>query len=181
MDKLFWGFFFLFLNFNVNMDASSLELLPNWVGFLLLYAACNELEAESEMFQKPRPFCLGLAVYSGILWLMDLLGIGADLGIVSWILGLVATCLNLYVSMLIIDALTNVEMRRNYDLCVAHLRKVWKVQAVATIAANVLLIVPVIALVCALVAGVTAIVFLVAVHGTRKAWRNMLYEQSKPF
>lgn len=181
MNKLFWGFFFLFLNFSVNMDVSSLQLLPDWVGFILLYAACNELESESDMFQKPRPFCLGLAVYTGILWLLDLMGIGANLGIVSWILALVATCLNLYVSMLIIDALTNVEMRRNYDLCTTHLRKVWKVLAVATIAANVLLIVPVIALVCMLVACVAAIVFLVAVHGTRKAWRNMLYEQSKPF
>ena len=163
------------------MDASSLQLLPDWVGFILLYAACNELESESELFQKPRPFCVGLAVYTGILWLMDLLGIGANLGILSWILGLTATCLNLYVSMLIIDALRNVEMRRNYDLCVTHLRTVWKVLAVCTVAAHVLLIVPVLALLCVLVAAVTGILFLVAVHGTRKAWQNMLHEQSNPF
>ena len=181
MDKLFWGFFFLFLNFSLNMDGASLQLLPDWLGFILLYLACGELLQESEMFRKPQPFCIGLAIYTGILWLLDLMGIGANLGIVSWILSLAATCLNLYVSMLIIDALSNVEMRRNYDLCVAHLRKVWKVLAVATVAANVLLIVPVIALVCVLVACVTGIIFLVAVHGTRKAWRNMLYEQSKPF
>ena len=129
MDKLFWGFLFLFLNFSVNLNASSLQLLPDWVGFILLYAACNELESESDMFQKPRPFCLGLAIYTGILWLLELMGVSASLGIFSWVLSLSATCLNLYVSMLIIDALTNVEMRRNYDLCVAHLRKVWKVLA----------------------------------------------------
>ena len=181
MDKLFWGFFFLFLNFSLNMDGASLQLLPDWLGFILLYLACGELLQESEMFRKPQPFCIGLAIYTGILWLLDLMGIGANLGIVSWILSLAATCLNLYVSMLIIDALSNVEMRRNYDLCVAHLRKVWKVLAVATVAANVLLIGPVIALVCVLVAAVTGIIFLVAVHGTRKAWRNMLDEQSKPF
>ena len=181
MNKLFWGFFLLFLNFNLNFNASSLELLPDWLGFILLYLACQELLAESELFKKPQPFCIGLAIYDGILFLMKLLGISANLGILSWVLGLAAVCLNLYVSMLIIDALTNVEMRRNYDLCTTHLRKVWKVLAVATIAANVLLIVPVIALVCMLVACVAAIVFLVAVHGTRKAWRNMLYEQSKSF
>lgn len=181
MNKLFWGFFFLFLNFNLNFNGASLQLLPDWVGFILLYAACNELESESELFQKPRPFCIGLAVYTGILWLMDLLGIGADLGILSWILGLAATCLNLYISMLIVDAVANVEMRRNYDLCSAYLRRVWKVVAVATIAANVLLIVPVVALVCVLVAAVAGIVFLVAVHKTRKAYHNMIAEQSKPF
>ena len=181
MNKLFWGFFFLFLNFSLNMNGASLQLLPDWVGFILLYLACNELEGESELFAKPRPFCIGLAVYTGILWLMDLLGIGANLGVVSWILGLAATCLNLYVSMLIIDAITNVEMHRNYDLCAAHLRKVWKVLAVCTIAANVLLIVPAVAVVCIIATAVASIVFLVAVHKTRKAWQNMLYEQSKPF
>ena len=53
--------------------------------------------------------------------------------------------------------------------------------AVATIAANVLLIVPVVAVVCALVAAVAGIVFLVAVHKTRKAYHHMIAEQSKPF
>lgn len=181
MNKLFWGFFFLFLNFNLNFNGASLQLLPDWVGFILLYLACGELLGESEMFQKPRPFCAGLAIYTGILWLMELLGIGANLGILSWILGLAATCLNLYISMLIVDAVANVEMRRNYDLCSAHLRRVWKVVAVATIAANVLLIVPVVAFICVLVAAVAGIVFLVAVHKTRKAYHNMIAEQSKPF
>ena len=181
MNKLFWGFFFIFLNFSLTFNGAALQLLPDWLGFILLYLACGELLGESEMFQKPRPFCVGLAIYTGVLWLLDLLGIGAGLGVFNWILALSALCLNLYTSMLIIDALRNVEMRRNYDLCVGHLRTVWKVLAVCTVAANVLLIVPVLALVCILVAAVTGIMFLVAVHGTRKAWQNMLHEQSKLF
>lgn len=181
MDQLFWGFFFLFLNFNLNVNGTSLGLLPDWVGYILLYLGCSALERESELFGKPRPFCVGLGIYTGVLWLMDLFGIGANLGILSWILGLAATCLNLYVSMLIIDAITNVEMRRNYDLCAAHLRRVWKVLAVCTVIVHLLVIVPVLALICVLVATITSIVFLVAVNGTRKAWKNMLDEQSKPF
>ena len=181
MDKLFWGFFFLFLNFNLNFNGASLGLLPDWVGFILLYLGCSELESESALFQKPRPFCVGLGIYTGVLWLMSLLGIGADLGLLNWVLGLVAVCLNLYTSMLIVDAIANVEMRRNYDLCAAHLKKVWKVLAVCTAAAQLLTIVPVLALVCVVAAAVTGIVFLVAIHGTRKAWRNMLHEQSNPF
>lgn len=181
MDKLFWGFFFLFLNFNLNVNGTSLGLLPDWVGYILLYLGCSALERESDLFGKPRPFCVGLGIYTGVLWLMELLGISANLGILSWLLGLVAVCLNLYVSMLIIDAITNVEMRRNYDLCAAHLRRVWKVLAVCTVIAHLLVIVPVLALICVLVATITSIVFLVAIHSTRKAWKNMLDEQSKPF
>lgn len=180
MDKLFWGFFLLFLNFNLNFNGAVLELLPDWLGFVLLLLACRELLAESELFQKPQPLCIALAIYDGIWWLLDLMGITANLGVVSWILGLAATCLNLYVTMLIVDAITNTEMRRNYDLSAAYLRKVWKVVAVSTVAANVLMVVPVVAVVCILVAAVAGIVFLVAVHRTRKAYRNMRYEFSKP-
>ena len=181
MDRLFWGFFFLILNFSFNFNGASLGLLPDWVGFILLYLGCGELLGESELFQKPRPFCVGLGIYTGVLWLMSLFGLGADLGILSWLLGLVSVCLNLYVTMLIVDAIANVEMRRNYDLCAAYLKKVWKVWAVCAVAAQLLVILPVLALVCVLVAAITGIVFLVAIHGTRKAWRNMVDEQSKPF
>ena len=181
MDRLFWGFLFLFLNFDLNFNSASLGLLPDWAGYLLLYLGCSELLRESELFQKPRPFCVGLAVYAGVFWLLELLGISANLGLLSWGLGLAATCLELYLTMLIIDAIANTEIRRNYDLCAAHLRKVWKVLAVCTVAATVLMIVPALALLCTVIACITGIVFLVAVHGTRKAYRQMLIEQSQPF
>ena len=32
MNKLFWGFFFLYLDFDLNFGASTLELLPEWLG-----------------------------------------------------------------------------------------------------------------------------------------------------
>ena len=181
MNKLFWGFFFLFLNFSVNMDVSSLQLLPDWVGFILLYAACNELESESDMFQKPRPFCVGLSIYSAILWVLDFAGFDTAAGVLSWILSIAFSVLTLYVGYLVIEAFRNVEMRRNYDLCSVHLRKVWLVLAVTTAAGYVLLLLlPTLALVCAIAAGIAGIVFLVAVHGTRKAWHNMMDEQSRP-
>ena len=181
MNKLFWGFFLIYFNFSLTANGSTLQILPAWLGYLMLYLACSELQGESELFQKPRPFCVGFAVYTGILWLLSLLNISANLGIVSWILGLLSVCLSLYVGKLIIDALANVEIRRNYDLCIAHLRNVWTLMAICSAASHLLVIVPALALGCATAAGFAVIFFLIALHGTRKAWQNMLYEQSKPF
>ena len=181
MDKLFWGFFFLVFHFNLNFNSATLSLLPDWVGYLLLYLGCSQLLRESELFQKPRPFCAGLGIYTGILWLIHLWGISVGPPVVGWILGLVVTCLRLYIAMRIVDAITNVEMRRNYDLCAAHLRKVWKVLAVCTAATYLLTLLSALALVCTVLLAVTGIAFLIAIHGTRKAWRAMLDEQSKPF
>lgn len=180
MNKLFWGFFLIYLDFNLNFGASTLQLLPDWLGFVLLYIACVELLGESELFQRPQPFCAGLAIYSAIAWLVNLTGFGAGSSVLWWVLALVDTALTLYVNYLVIDALANVEMRRNYDLCTAHLRKVWMVLAVATVSACLLMIVPQIAVICVIAAAVAGIFFLVAIHGTRKAWRNMMDEQSLP-
>ena len=181
MNKLFWGFFFLYLDFDLNFGASTLELLPEWLGFVLLYLACGELLGESDLFQKPRPFCVGLSIYSAIIWVLDFAGFDTEAGVLSWILSIAFSVLTLYVGYLVIEAFRNVEMRRNYDLCSVHLRKVWLVLAVTTAAGYVLLLLlPTLALVCAIAAGIAGIVFLVAVHGTRKAWHNMMDEQSRP-
>ena len=45
---------------------------------------------------------------------------------------------------------------------------------------TLLLLLPKLALLCAIAAGIAGIVFLVAVHGTRKVWHNMMEEQSRP-
>ena len=181
MNKLVWGFFLIFLNFSLNFNGASLQLLPDWLGFILLYLACGELLGESEMFQKPRPFCVGLSIYSAIIWVLDFAGFDTEAGVLSWILSIAFSALTLYVGYLVIEAFRNVEMRRNYDLCSVHLRKVWLVLAVTTAAGYVLLLLlPTLALVCAIAAGIAGIVFLVAVHGTRKAWHNMMDEQSRP-
>ena len=180
MNKLFWGFFLIYLDFNLNFGASTLHLLPDWLGFVLLYIACGELLGESDLFQRPQPFCAGLAIYSAIVWLVDLTGSGAGLSVLWRVLALVSGALTLYVDYLVIDALANVEMRRNYDLCTVHLRKVWLVMAVTIVAAYLLMLVPQIAVFCTIAAAVAAIFFLVAVYGSRKAWRNMMDEQSLP-
>ncbi len=180
MNKLFWGFFFLFLNFNLNLGSLRLNLLPDWAGLILLYLACGELDRESDQFEKIRPFCLGLAAATGVLWVLSFFGININPPIVSWVLGIAVMCLELYTSMMFVDALANVEMRRNYDLCISFLRKSWKVMAFSTFLSGVFIVFPVIALALSLVAAIATIVFLVAVHKTRKAWQNMLCEQSKP-
>ena len=50
MSRLFWGFFLIFVNFNLNVNAHTLNLLPPFVGYILLLQGMRELEPESERF-----------------------------------------------------------------------------------------------------------------------------------
>lgn len=68
MKKLFWGFFFIFLNFHLNFNSYSLNILPDFVGYLLLFQGTKALGAESHYFRSIQPFTVGMAVYTAILW-----------------------------------------------------------------------------------------------------------------
>ena len=57
VKNIFWGFFFLFVNFNLTRQWSYPQLLPPFVGCWLLYHGFEELRAESERFAlRPLPW-----------------------------------------------------------------------------------------------------------------------------
>lgn len=81
MKPVFWGFFFLFLNLILSSTARCLNVLPPFVGCWLLYRGFGEMAAESDKFDSLRPFALGLGIYTALIWVGDLLGMGSE----SWI------------------------------------------------------------------------------------------------
>ncbi len=174
MNKLFWGFFFITLNFSLNFNGASINVLPNWAGYILLYLACGELLHESDLFQKPRGFCFILALIDGASWLLALVGLRSGGSIFAWLISAVFLALRLAVSYWIIDAIANTEVRRNAPLGSASLRRTWTVQAICAVAALALVFIPLLAGLAALAASIAAIVFLVSIHKSRKLYREMV-------
>ena len=179
MRKLFWGFFLILLDFPLSFADSTLHLLPDWLGYLFLLAGCAQLEGESELFGKMRSLCIAMCAFSALHWLMDFSGLGS--GTFGNVVQLVHLCLRLYVIQRIIRAIAQAEMRRNCDLCSAHLRRVWLVLALCTAAAAALFWFPAMAVICAVAADIAGIVFLFAFHSTRKAYEQMLADYAQGF
>ena len=176
MDKIFWGFLLLFIDFKLNLGSCTINLLPGWLGYLFLLQGATQMLPESELFEKVRPWCTGMMIYNGALWVMDILGTDIELIWVNVLLMLISVLGQLYVSYLFIRALMNVEQHREADLQCAYLDKVWRVVAGADVLSIVMLIIPVFAIISVLVAFVAGIFFLVAVHRTRKAYRELCGE-----
>lgn len=65
-----WAYFFLY--FNVNLG--SLNILPDFVCYLLLWSAIGCLEEEERDLTLLRPLCVLLGVWSGADWVLTLLG-----------------------------------------------------------------------------------------------------------
>lgn len=136
MKKLFWGFFLIFLDFNLNFNQYSLNILPDFAGYILLFQGMRELGEESHWFQSIRPFAAGMAVYMAILWLGDLLGVGSGSEyqqILTDILGLLAAIVALYVSWGLTQGVLELESRRGADLNGQRIDKMWKALAAVQI------------------------------------------------
>lgn len=186
MKKFFWGFFFVFLNFNLNFNQYSLNILPDFAGYILLFQGMRELGEESRWFQSIRPFAAGMAVYTAILWLGDLLGVGSGSEyqqILTDILGLLAAIVALYVSWGLAQGVLDMEDRRGADLNGQRIDKMWKALAavqivntvvgwmanLANIAALAVLAVPLV-----IVGLVVIVLYLTAWWKAAGAWELLL-------
>ena len=133
MKKVFWGFFFVFINFNLSVNAHTLNLLPDFVGYILLHQAAGALAEESGRFRKIRPFTLAMAVYTGILWTGDLLGVTGGGSWLDTILSLAALVISLYISWSVVQAILELESARGADLNGASVLTAWFVLLAAQI------------------------------------------------
>lgn len=176
MKTVFWGFFFVFINFNLTVNSHTVNLLPTFVGYLLLYRAAGELAGESGRFKTLRPFAVAVAVYTGILWVGDLLGAAGGNSWLDMLLGLAATVLSLIVSWNVVQAVLEMESARGRDLNGASLRTAWFVLLAAQIVgyAAILLFSPGLALLVGIAALVGIIWFLAALWKCAKRYEGLL-------
>ena len=112
MDYLFWGFLLVFLDINIHFGVSTVDFLPSWLGYLLMIKGLDTLAEESERFAAARPWCVGMAVYTGVLWIADLFALGAELTFFTWLLGLAGTCVSFYITSIILDGIDRMQLRQ---------------------------------------------------------------------
>lgn len=176
MSCLFWGYFFLFLDFNLNVTTEAggktLGLLPDWVGYACLFFAMRQLGKYNSRFKSAKYWCVGLFIYTLITWCMDLFDSTTWLG---WGLGLAAVAAAIYVTWLILKGLEELEKKRHTNLYIKTLWTRWKVQVIAMAAIYVLMLftTPALTLGCIVLSFAAAIGFLLALRKTTDTARQM--------
>lgn len=83
-----WGYVLLYLDINL----ATFNILPDWLGFLLILFALPALAEEVPSIALLRPFATLLAAWEGLEWLAKLFGasIGADLTILFLIISVIS-------------------------------------------------------------------------------------------
>lgn len=175
MQSIFRGLLLVLLDFTVSFENGAvLGLLPDFIGFFLIYRGLKQMVPESGHFAKARPWALGLGVYCGVLYAMDLLAVSAAIEIYSWVLGCLGTAAGLYVTYCISRGVQETEACNSFDLNGGKLFGVWVAVALSQILAAVLVWVPVANIFATFSTLVTAIVYLTSFHQSRKLYALMI-------
>ena len=155
MSKIFAGFLFVFLNFNLTLNQTyTVNLLPDFIGFLLLYLGTRELLEESPRYSAAGPWLLALTAYSLAVWVLNFLGISG---------GWVATWL-------VIKGFGDIENNNRVEIGAAQSMHSWKICAILNIVAVGLSWVPLLNILLLLGMVVVTILLLVSLNKTRKLY-----------
>lgn len=182
MKKLFWGFLLMFLSFDLELNGHSLDVLPDFVGYILLLRGIDELNEESSLFKGARPYAIAMAIYSAILWVGELLAITSGDSMIASFIDLMAMIVALYIAWVLIQGVMEIESNCGADLHTVGLYKWWKglvaIQVTAKLLsllanlANLSIILGLVTVV-ALVGLVLNILYLVAWWKSAKAYENL--------
>jgi len=172
MKNIFIGFLLIFLDFSLNLGNSKIGLIPDFIGYIVMINGLVEMAEESLLFMKVKPYAAGMAVYTGILYLLDIIGFSASLGALSYILAITSTIISLYISYSIVIGVKEMEGKYNTLLNGDSLKSTWTILAVFYVVTFVSLLIPTLAIVCIVVSFIAAICFLVAFNNSK----NLYYE-----
>lgn len=172
MKKIFIGFLLIFLDFDLNLGNSKIGLIPDFIGYIVMINGLLEMEGESPLFIKVKSFATLMAVYTGILYFMDLVGISTASGSLSIILGITSTVISLYISWNIIMSVKDMEEKYNASLNGNSLKSTWTILAIFNILNFVFILIPALAILCIVVSFIVAICFLAAFNNSK----NLYYE-----
>jgi len=172
MKNIFTGFILIFLDFNLNLGNSQIGLIPDFVGYIVMISGLEEMAGESTLFMKVKPYVTGMAIYTGVLYLLDLVGLSVSLGVLSYVLAFTSTAVALYISYNIVMGVIDMEGKYNTPLNGDSLKSTWTLLAVFNVLTFVLLLIPPVAIICIIVFFIVAICFLVAFNNSK----NLYYD-----
>ena len=172
MKALFAGMLLVFLDVNIGIDRYILDVLPDFVGYLLMTRGLKALYRQSGSFSKALPLAQGMIVFSGVLYVMDLLAVTIYDRFVSFCLGLAGLVCSLVLSHWIVSGVGDLERNRGWDLEGEKLRSMWLYAAVIQSIAYLCGWIPLVGQIGAVGAVVMHVCFLVAFYRSKDLYET---------
>lgn len=172
LKKIVFGLVFILVNFNIQFAGGGfLNILPNFVGYLVIYSALGKLitEINSLQFTRTRKFSFIMFFISIVLFLMDLIGITAalsfDLALISFTIAIVSLALQLlflyFLTLGIISITSDKKLAKK-------LQTTFRFVAVGNVLVYLLIVVDFLALLVLIATLVANVIYIVTIHQISK-------------
>ncbi len=177
MKLIFIGLIFILMELNLGIN-----LLPDFVGYLLIWKGCGELAGDSVKLANARPLALILTGLTAVVYVMTLLKLTSGLGVIGIILELAMVFGSLLMIFMIGQGVREMEIKHGADFNAVALLNSWKLLAVVEVVAYALMLVGGTESVLALVASVLLlatllfkVVLLVAAYLGQRMYKEWKY------
>lgn len=133
-NKLFWGM--MIIIFDINLGC--INILPNFIGYMLIYSALNILSSQQEIYKKGKiPTVILIVLTLKDIWHdsnSDILTMRAStLGIISMTIGTFAMVINIYLMFIICKGIYELYMERRLDDSMSSTKASWNFYLVTSI------------------------------------------------
>lgn len=172
MDNIFIGFILIFLDFNITIANVRIDIIPDFVGYIVMIHGLIEMANKSTRFMEAKPYAIGMAVYSGILFFIDIFSSSTSLGVLTYIFAFMSTCISLFISYKIVMGVIDMEEKYNVNLNGNSLKSRWTAFAVINILSFVSLLIPPFSIIFLIVGVIIFICFLFALYNSKKLYYN---------
>ena len=172
MTGFFWGFLLVFLDFSLNISGHEIGIFPDFLGFLLLFRSSLSMMDRSLSFSQLARLSRSMLLFSAGVYVLDLLGVNANLGILGHILGLCCSIGGLFAALHFTRAIFDLQNMHNIDLSAQALRNAWNALAVCQMVSCLSLMNILFNTVCALLLLGAGIYYLYRLSFSCRAWRG---------
>ncbi len=172
MKYIFWGFIFIFINFSFKFNGSSIDVLPDFIGYILVINGLNEMMSKSILFAKAKPISIVMLIISSLIFVTDLLGITATLGSLNYLRLIVCAILYLYMTYNIVMGVKDLEGKFLIHLDGDALKSNWTFFTIFYVLSIILALVPLLNIVLLIVGFIANICFLIAFNNSKNQYYN---------
>lgn len=164
------------LSININFKGGHINLLPDFLGYIIVFLGLSELEKTDGVFENPKGVCIANIVYSAVIFVLEIMDRPYS-EFAAFALTVVGTILHLLLLYMIIKSVGEVETQREILLNYENLKAIWQLMVavqilglILSLLSNITSIFTFLAIIALLGIVVISIAMLVNLNKTRKLY-----------
>ena len=168
MNLIIWGLVCIFLDVNLPVGPVTIDILPDFLGFLLIAFGMQQYVSQSKSYRKIRPFVWGAAAVSAAVYIANMFGVIPLNTMPAVIITVILMVLYLITTFYIYRGIRELEQEQGRVLGAENLRRIWIIMAAAEALTLVCYYLPVLILLQMILSFAANVAFLVQIIRTKR-------------